>query len=135
MKRFKQKVFGNMQEDKDGTLVLHTEVLEMMQQSIQYAIDHKDEIFNSVGDFGKLRPLLELAVGKPKVKLTFLKDIDGVVTRKTGDTIVYEPYNKKFQSKTESERVDAGMFVHCYGHGEFEVLKEGVNVSVSYDIH
>ena len=64
MKRYKEKAFGNMQEDDKGVFVLHTEALEMVQSSVQFVVNHKEDILNGVDDFGKLKPLLELVIGK-----------------------------------------------------------------------
>ena len=64
MQRFKEKVFGNMLKDDGGSFVMHTEVLEMMQSSVKYVMDHKNEILAGDGDFGELKPLLEMVIGK-----------------------------------------------------------------------
>ena len=54
--------------------------------------------------------------------LTMKRDKQGIISRKKGDKINYKPWHNCFQGLSEQERVDIGMFVHCYGQGEFEVL-------------
>ena len=60
MKRYKEKVFGSIQESKDGIFVLHTEVLEMMMPTLQFVLNHREEIENGDGDFGDLALLLAM---------------------------------------------------------------------------
>ena len=36
----------------------------MMQSTVGYVMNHKDDILNGVGDFGDLKPLLEMVIGK-----------------------------------------------------------------------
>ena len=62
------------------------------------------------------------------MKLECLKDIKGIVERKKGDIINYIPYKPMWQDMNEEERIQKGIYVICYGMGEFEVLKEGVDV-------
>jgi hypothetical protein len=64
------------------------------------------------------------------IKLKALKDIDGIVTRKKGDVIEYYPWDSIWQSLDEPSRVAKGLFIHCYGMGEFEVLWAGKDVEV-----
>lgn len=56
------------------------------------------------------------------MKLKVMRDINGIITRKAGDVIDYTPWPHEFQGLSEPERADEGLFVHCFGHGEFEVL-------------
>lgn len=64
MKRYKEKVFGSIQQSSDGIFVLHTEVLEMMSSYLQFAIDHEAEIKNDVEGFGVFKSLLAMVKGK-----------------------------------------------------------------------
>lgn len=65
---------------------------------------------------------------KKKTQLEVTKHIKGIVNRAKGDLIDYYPWDFKWQGMTEPERVEKGIYVICYGHGEFEVLKEGIDV-------
>lgn len=49
---------------------------------------------------------------------------------KKGDLITYDPWPHTWRGMTEPERVAKGLFIHCGGHGEFEVFKIGENVEV-----
>lgn len=51
-------------------------------------------------------------------------------TLEKGDEVIYTPWNFEWQGMTEQERVEKGIFVNCYGHGEFEVYKLGEDVSI-----
>lgn len=62
------------------------------------------------------------------MKLKMIKDVKGMVERVEGEVFDYNPWNFEFQGKTEPQRVSEGLFVHCYGMGEFEVLREAVEV-------
>lgn len=64
MQRFNQKVFGNMVPDKAGVYVMHSDVLKMMQGAVKYVVDHREDIQNGVNDYGELKPLLEMVIGK-----------------------------------------------------------------------
>jgi hypothetical protein len=65
-----------------------------------------------------------------KIKLRALKDINMIYeTTKRGEIIDYIPWNRSWQGMSEQERVQKGIFVMCYGHGEFDVLtKDDVEV-------
>ena len=52
----------------------------------------------------------------------------GIVDRYIGDIIDYIPWDHEWQGMIEQERVKDGLFVHCFGHGEFEVLRVGVDI-------
>lgn len=64
MKAYKEKVFGNMQQDKEGIFVLKSDVLLMMGGMIDYVIAHSDDIKDGVDDFGGLKSVLEMVRGK-----------------------------------------------------------------------
>ena len=64
------------------------------------------------------------------MKLRAITDIKGIVTRNKGDEFDYDPWEHYYQGASEQIRRSAGCFVHCYGHGEFEVLLKGVHVQV-----
>jgi hypothetical protein len=61
------------------------------------------------------------------MKLRFNQDKTGIygVQYKKGDELAYTPYQNTWQGMTEPERVEKGIFVICYGHGEFNVFKDG----------
>ena len=63
--------------------------------------------------------------------LTFLRDIDGIVARKSGDSIEYEPWDFEWQGISELDRIKMGLYVQCFGQGEFEILVVDRDVSVS----
>jgi len=58
------------------------------------------------------------------IKLKFIKDHCGYWNKiyKTGDVIDYTPWDHEFQGISESDRVKKGIFVHCYGNGDFDVF-------------
>lgn len=41
-----------------------------------------------------------------------------------GEIIDYRPWKHEWQGMTEPERVEKGLFIHCYGMGEFDVFRE-----------
>ena len=41
-----------------------------------------------------------------------------------GKIIEYHPWDFEWQGMTEPERVKKGIFVHCYGMGEFDAFKK-----------
>lgn len=62
------------------------------------------------------------------IQLQTIKDISGIVCRKRGDIFPYNPWNFQWQGIGEKDRVAQGLFIHCYGQGEFEVLRDGQDV-------
>lgn len=64
MIRYNEKDLFNMIESKTGAFVSYTDVIEMMQPALKFVLDHTDDITNDVGDFGELKPLLEMVRGK-----------------------------------------------------------------------
>lgn len=62
------------------------------------------------------------------MKLKVIRDINGIVKRKVGDVIAYNPWPHEWRGLSESKRLENGFFLHCFGHGEFELLIEGVDV-------
>ena len=64
------------------------------------------------------------------MQLKISKDVYGIVSRKKGEIIKYKPWPHEWQGMTEKQRVSSGLFVHCFGQGEFEVLRDGVDVEV-----
>lgn len=69
---------------------------------------------------------------KNKVKLRAIIDIDGFINRKAGDEFYYSPWNFEWQGMSENERLQKGLFIHCFGHGEFEALRIGSDVEKIY---
>lgn len=58
------------------------------------------------------------------IKLIVQRNIDtGFRKLQKGDEIEYSPWKHKFRGMEEPERVTNGIYVHCFGHGEFEILK------------
>jgi len=49
--------------DQSGVFVLKSDALEMISKQCGFVIDHAEDIENEVGDFGKLKDLLELVRG------------------------------------------------------------------------
>ncbi len=56
------------------------------------------------------------------MKLEFIKNYKGCYNEfyEKGQVIDYHPWDFKWQGMTEKERVKKGVFVHCYGMGEFD---------------
>ena len=55
-----------------------------------------------------------------KIKLRFKRDIG---SHKKGDEKTYYPWGFNWQGMSEPERVDKGIFVECFGQGEFSVYR------------
>ena len=55
-----------------------------------------------------------------KIKLRFKRDIG---SNKKGDEKTYYPWKCNWQGMSEPERVDKGIFVECFGQGEFSVYR------------
>ena len=64
------------------------------------------------------------------MKLRAIKNINGIINRKHGDIFDYAPWLFDWQGMSEPERVRKGIYIHCFGHGEFEVLNEGDTVEL-----
>lgn len=61
--------------------------------------------------------------------LQFIKDTDCCGTLyKKDDVISYTPWFYIWQNQSESERRENGIYIHCYGHGEFAKFIEGIDV-------
>ena len=67
-----------------------------------------------------------------KIRLKTIRDLTNkgkyMFPLKKGDIIDYIPWYHKWRDMSESERVDKGIFVHCHGHGSFEVFYENKDV-------
>jgi len=63
MKRFKMPEVHALQESENGSLVLYADAVEAMQSMVMFAINHADDINAGVGDFGDLKPLLDMISG------------------------------------------------------------------------
>ena len=65
MKTFKSKDIFNMEimPDQSGVFVLKSDALEMISKQCGFVIAHAEDIENEVGDFGKLKDLLEFVRG------------------------------------------------------------------------
>ena len=64
------------------------------------------------------------------MKLVCIKDINGIISRDKGEVVDYIPWFYSWQSMSEDVRVSKGIFVHCYGQGEFEALRIGKDVEI-----
>lgn len=62
------------------------------------------------------------------MKLRALRDKEGQPERVKGDVFDYMPWYYEWQSMTEEQRVAKELYIHCFGHGEFEVLRGGEDV-------
>lgn len=60
------------------------------------------------------------------VKLKFTKQTEGIYGKvyEIGEIIDYHPWEFDWQGMNEKDRVGKGIYVHCYGHGEFEVYRD-----------
>jgi hypothetical protein len=47
-----------------------------------------------------------------------------------GETFEYAPWDFEWQGMQEEERIAKGIFVKCYGHGEFDVYILGKDVEI-----
>jgi hypothetical protein len=79
-------------------------------------------------------PLLTNTGTKMKVKqLMFIKDtpkIYGLPAYKKFEIIKYKKWDYDWQGMSEKTRVKNGIFVRCWGMGEFEVFRLGVDVAI-----
>ena len=57
------------------------------------------------------------------MKLKILKQINYFKTYNPGEIIEYKPWDYVWQGLTEPERVARGIFVYCFGHGDFIAFK------------
>jgi hypothetical protein len=64
------------------------------------------------------------------MKLVMIKNKKGIVDRYMGDVVEYEPWPHKWQGMGEGERLKNGIFIKCFGHGEFEVLRLREDVDI-----
>ena len=66
----------------------------------------------------------------PSFFLEFIKDTPGIYGKvyKKGEIIEYIPWNYEFHDMDEVTRIKNGIYVHCYGHGEFDRFEEGKDV-------
>lgn len=64
------------------------------------------------------------------MKLRFVKDTTGIYNHsfKKGEIIEYKPWNFIWKNMTEEERVKKGIFVFCYGQGEFNVFETEIEI-------
>ncbi len=57
-------------------------------------------------------------------QLKITRDIIGeMIPRRAGDMVTYHPWPHEWQGMSEPERVAKGIYINCYGQGEFEVLR------------
>jgi hypothetical protein len=63
MKRFKEKTIFSIEPSDNGDLVYYADVLEMVRCTFGFVYNHKEDIQNGEGDFGALKPLLEMIRG------------------------------------------------------------------------
>ena len=63
-----------------------------------------------------------------KIELRLLRDTQGIISRKRDDVITYSPWDFKWQGMSETERTRRGIYVTCFGQGEFEILYGGHDV-------
>jgi hypothetical protein len=60
MKRFKPKTVLDVVEADNGPFVLYTHALESMQCGLEFALKHREDIENDVGDFVKVTQKVNL---------------------------------------------------------------------------
>jgi hypothetical protein len=66
-------------------------------------------------------------------QLMFIKDtpkIYGLPPYKKFQIIDYKKWDYAWQGMSERTRVKKGIFVHCWGMGEFEIFRIGVDVAI-----
>lgn len=65
------------------------------------------------------------------MQLEFIKNTkDQTILRKKGEKINYNPWPYEWRGMNESERRERGLFVFCYGMGDFQIFKEGIDVKI-----
>jgi hypothetical protein len=66
------------------------------------------------------------------MELEFLHETTGIYNTiyQAGERIKYRPWTFEWHGMTEPERVSKGIFVHCYGHGEFEIYHDGQDIKI-----
>jgi len=59
-----------------------------------------------------------------EITLIFKRDVQGIYGMKyqKGEEKKYHPWCCEWQGMSEPERVDKGIFVECFGQGEFNVF-------------
>ena len=62
--------------------------------------------------------------------IKMIRDKRGIVNRSKGELLFYKPWDYEWQGMTEQQRVSKGIYVNCFGHGEFEVLKVGIDIEL-----
>mgnify|MGYP003646230609 FL=1 len=62
--------------------------------------------------------------------IKMIRDKQGIVNRRNGELLFYKPWDYEWQGMTERQRVDKGIYVNCFGHGDFEVLKLGIDIEL-----
>jgi hypothetical protein len=60
--------------------------------------------------------------------MKFIKNQRGLRNANIGDAYEYSPWPHVWQGMTEPERINKGIYVECYGHGEFVVFKLGEDI-------
>tara|TARA_R110000822_G_scaffold100746_1_gene226529 strand:- start:51 stop:248 length:198 start_codon:yes stop_codon:yes gene_type:complete len=63
--------------------------------------------------------------------IKMIRNKRGIVNRSKGEILFYNPWDYEWQGMTEQQRVDKGIYVNCFGHGEFEVLKVGIDIELN----
>ena len=66
------------------------------------------------------------------MKLQFIKETQGIYDRvyHIGEVIQYRPWEFEWQGMKEQDRIAQGIFIHCFGMGEFERYDKGIDVEV-----
>ena len=63
MIRYNEIKLFNLEEADNGAYVAYTDVINMMSSTYDFVLAHADDIEKGVGEFGRLKPLLELVRG------------------------------------------------------------------------
>ena len=60
MKRYSPQASQILQESDNGEFVLFSDAIEVLATALQFASNHAKHIDKGTGDFGQLKPLLEI---------------------------------------------------------------------------
>lgn len=66
---------------------------------------------------------MKIKRGVLEMKIKLLKDYSGHREYKAGEILDYEPWPHEWRSMSEPERVAKGIYVYCYGHGDFHAFE------------
>lgn len=58
-----------------------------------------------------------------KIVIEISGPMHGITERSMGERVEYHPWEFDWHDMDEPTRVSNGIYVFCYGHGEFEIIR------------